>query len=365
MNEIKLLFIIDNLGAGGAQNQLTLLAGELDKKGYPITIVTYYPQQFFNYRLVNTNINHVQLSKKGTMGIGIIYSLLKLIRQNKYSHIISFLDTPNFYNVLTNWLSGQKSKTIISYRSKTDINNLNRTNKRIKEWVNKQALFIISNSHHERLRWQKSYPALAYKWHTIYNAVDPKMIPVENVKKNEFLVVGSIGPDKNALVIIEALHLLNQSNQPISITWIGQSFPSQMKYADYHNEMLQKIDEYQLNDLWHWQEPTAHIAEEYSKYKALILASKTEGLPNVVCEALYCGLPCIVSNVLDHPKIVQDDKTGFLFDPDNAAELREVLSKMYSMDDNKYESMCKEAKKQASELFGIKDFVQQYEKLLS
>ena len=84
MDKVKILFIIDNLGAGGAQNQLTLLARALDNQSYDVTLITYYPQDFYIHRLKGTNIKHIQLHKKGVLGIGIIYSIIKLINKYKY-----------------------------------------------------------------------------------------------------------------------------------------------------------------------------------------------------------------------------------------------------------------------------------------
>lgn len=366
MDELKLLLVIDNLGSGGAQNQLTLLAVELKKRGYDVSVFTYYPQDFFKPRLTAADVPHIASQKSGKLGLSVVKHLVRLFNANHYDVVLSFLDTPNFYTSLAAKFAQKKPKLIASYRSKSNIDDMPRLKRKQKEWVNKRGVAMVANSHHERERWQKAYPATSAKWHTIYNAVDRnKFKPNTSASKSDsFLVIGSIGPAKNGLLLIEALHLLKQQGVIIPLTWIGQKVTHIAARKTYLEAMENKIAAYDLSDQWTWKAPTEAIEKEYNRYKALILASKREGLPNVVCEALCCGLPCLVSNVLDHPRLVQNNKSGFLFDPDNAQTLSEAISKMNTLSTDQYEQMKTEAKETGQRLFDLSSFVDHYEKLL-
>ncbi|MDG6250110.1 glycosyltransferase family 4 protein [Methanocalculus sp.] len=57
----------------------------------------------------------------------------------------------------------------------------------------------------------------------------------------------------------------------------------------------------------------------------LILPSYTEGLPNVLMEALSCSVPVIATNVGGCPEVVQDRKTGLLIAPKDTTALSEAL----------------------------------------
>jgi glycosyltransferase involved in cell wall biosynthesis len=53
----------------------------------------------------------------------------------------------------------------------------------------------------------------------------------------------------------------------------------------------------------------------YNQVHILLLTSDHEGTPNVVLEAMACGLPVVATGVGDVPDLVQHGKTGFVFPP--------------------------------------------------
>jgi glycosyltransferase involved in cell wall biosynthesis len=60
----------------------------------------------------------------------------------------------------------------------------------------------------------------------------------------------------------------------------------------------------------------AEIASAYRQAFLLINLSRYEGMSNVVLEALASGLPVIASNIPGNAELVEDQTTGFLFNPD-------------------------------------------------
>jgi len=53
----------------------------------------------------------------------------------------------------------------------------------------------------------------------------------------------------------------------------------------------------------------------------LVHASRAEGLPNAVTEAMAAGRPVVASDASSHPELVDDGTTGRLFAPDDASAL--------------------------------------------
>jgi glycosyltransferase involved in cell wall biosynthesis len=54
-----------------------------------------------------------------------------------------------------------------------------------------------------------------------------------------------------------------------------------------------------------------------------------EGYPMAILEAFSQGVPCVASNIGGIPEIVEDGKTGLLFEPGNADDLRDKMNMLF------------------------------------
>jgi len=101
--------------------------------------------------------------------------------------------------------------------------------------------------------------------------------------------------------------------------------------ASLEKEMLENKDpNWQGELLGQTDDPVAI----YREADAFLLTSDSEGMPNVVMEAMACGLPVVVSKVGGVPEIVEQGITGFTFDADdqnNAVLILRELSTNYEL----------------------------------
>ncbi len=90
-------------------------------------------------------------------------------------------------------------------------------------------------------------------------------------------------------------------------------------------QMYSKVEEYlnreTLNskvNLTGWI-PHNELPRYLNDLKLLVLASYTEGLPNIMLEAMACGTPVLATAVGAMPDIIRDGETGFIME-DNSPE---------------------------------------------
>lgn len=69
------------------------------------------------------------------------------------------------------------------------------------------------------------------------------------------------------------------------------------------------------------------IERYYRAADAFILPSHSEGMPNVVLEAMASGVPCVASRVSGTLELVEEGKTGFTFEPGDAEGLGTAIHK--------------------------------------
>lgn len=92
-------------------------------------------------------------------------------------------------------------------------------------------------------------------------------------------------------------------------------------------EIKQYIKENNLNDFVQTIDWVNHddLPNLYNKLKLIILPSYTEGLPNVMLEAMACGVPVIATRVGAIVEVIADGKTGFLLDNNTPGHISEKV----------------------------------------
>jgi glycosyltransferase involved in cell wall biosynthesis len=67
------------------------------------------------------------------------------------------------------------------------------------------------------------------------------------------------------------------------------------------------------------------MVDVWSQNELLLLPSREEGMPIAIMEAMYCGRPCLVTDVGDNRRFVRQSETGFVARSDRVDGLSEAL----------------------------------------
>lgn len=172
---------------------------------------------------------------------------------------------------------------------------------------------------------------------TIPTFIDSSVIKPNYENYEYLLFLGRLVPEKGAKYAVEALKYLTE------YTDLKLKITGELTEKDV--EIKQIIDE---NNLYDRVEFVGFVRgkelEDLISNAMTILCPAIwyDNMPNTIIEAYSYGKPVIASNFGCFPELIDDGKTGYLFEPKNSKELAEKISILV---DNK--SLCIELGKQA------------------
>jgi glycosyltransferase involved in cell wall biosynthesis len=114
-----------------------------------------------------------------------------------------------------------------------------------------------------------------------------------------------------------------------------------------------------IADNVHFIGQVANVDEFYQLSDIFVLPSYAEGMPNALLEAMACGLPVIASRIGGVVDVVEEGKTGILFESGNVAELSSALKRLLE-DGALRRKLGAEARKTIIEKFSIDKVVYEY-----
>lgn len=321
----KILLITEKLGSGGAERQMCGLASMLTKAGYPCRLITYVENQFYEPYLRQNGVDYQlvpELWNKKTR----VFKAAKYVRQYRPDVVISFLPSVNKTMCLAKLFFN--AKLVVSER-----NNNTRITRGDKIQFNlyRMADAIVPNSNSQGKFISNNFPFLGKKVHPIINFVDiNRFTPLENPIRNETLriiTVARYAHQKNVLTYLRAVRMVKDMGLNVHFDWYGDK----KCYATYYAEIEKEYQQLDLVDYLTLHNPNQKIEEEYRKADIFCLPSLFEGYPNVVAEAMSCGLPILCSNVYENPYIVEEGVNGFLFDPQKPEAIADAINKMANL----------------------------------
>jgi len=168
------------------------------------------------------------------------------------------------------------------------------------------------------------------KYNTVSEEIKNK-IRVElnlSVYKNIYISVGSLIPEKNTGLIIELFKNWNYLKDSMLIV-LGEG----NEYNKYKKSVI-NCDNIRL--LGNIQDVRKYLQSS----DFFISASKGEGLPNAVLEAMSVGLPCILSNIIPHQELISDNRFGVIYN-NNLDNLKEKILGINNMDYNYLSENCR------------------------
>ncbi len=134
-----------------------------------------------------------------------------------------------------------------------------------------------------------------------------------------YIFVGSLVPGKGLRYLIQAFFSLNALEKNTRLFIVGDGEEMNDLKADVHEKGLSDVVTFSGT------KASDQISKLMQHSDCLVLPSLSEGIPNVVLEAMACGLPVVASNLPGIREVLKDEETGFLVAPKDVEGLVQKL----------------------------------------
>jgi glycosyltransferase involved in cell wall biosynthesis len=365
---MRLLFVIDSLGSGGAQRQLTTLALEMSRRGHRVDVFVYAAADHFYESLRAAGVTVHRRIKPWRYSWSPARELRRLYRSERFDAVTSFLIVPSVYAVAAGIGLRERPAIIASHRFSAE-KTVTGIKQRIADTFFRHADHVTMNSHHLREFFEQRPGWRGEHITTIWNGLDLERFTFSPLRRGageplRLLAVGTPIPYKNWPCIVEAISGLRREHRvDVHVAMAGRLDGLPRVEAETLAALRELIRERGVEDLWTFLGRRSDMAEVFAAHHALVHPSLMEGLPNAVCEALACGRPVLVSDVLDHPRLVQEGVTGFRFDPGDPRRLAEAILKLNAMPGEQLAAMGRAARAFAEEHLTVARLADEYEAL--
>lgn len=190
----------------------------------------------------------------------------------------------------------------------------------------------------------------------IYNPVSaPKKVEVIKDENFTIVSVGRLEKVKNQELLINAFSKLNASNVRLILVGDGR----EREHLEAQIKHLGIVDKVTLTGFT--PEPEKYLA----KADLFVLSSLSEGFGIAAVEAMLLGIPCLCSNVGGLPEIIDDGKTGWLFNPKSDEELTEKLGAIISSKEEEIIQIGRNGYAKVATAFTIEAYAKQLENFYS
>lgn len=363
MAKIKIIYIIEQLGKGGAERQLFELLKGINKYRYKPIVVSLTQGGYWYERIRKLDIEIIQLPRIGHLDFSRLIKLVKLFRIKKPVIAHTFMFTANSYGRIAALIAGIPI-IIASERSSYEIG---KNKKRHEIYIDKLlASFtsgIICNSLNTSKLLTKNHSFKREKVYTVNNGIRidkfSKKVDFEDQKKIALKVVGTVGNltvPKNYPLFLDVARILleNYKNSDLKFLIVGE--------GHLKDELKKYSQDLGIDGKVIFTGSRDDVPILLLMMDIFVLSSNWEGLSNAITEAMASGLPCVVTDVGGNSELVIGGETGYLVPPNDPKELAQKIS--YLLKDSRLaKQMGRAGKERVLKKFSLRRMVRKTEKI--
>lgn len=334
---LRIMFVIHSLERGGAERVMSTMANYWSLQGEDVTIVTLETLDKDAYSLA-AEVKRESLALAGESGNKLRGFWNNMRRWRKLRAVVQKLEpdvivsfTTNINSMMILALLGIHVPLIISERVDPLYPGIGHFRKLLRRCLYPSAAALVVQTEHARTIMQHWFRSLRIR--VIPNPVSENDSDVNqpHAPLRELLKVpedariiagmGRLGPEKGFDLLIDSFSKVNAKHPDWHLVIFGE--------GRSRRELETRAISLGIQDKVHLVGLVLAARKYLAEADIFVLSSRHEGFPNVLLEAMACGLPVVSFDCNSGPgDIIRHEYDGLLVEPENALALEKAMTKL-------------------------------------
>jgi len=376
-NPRSALFVISNLGLGGAERQLVYLVLGLKRRGWDVAIANMTPlfDPGFEGMLSAAGVpvhvlqsatdpsdivsRRISRSASAKALVASVLALRRLTKRMRPAAIVGFMP----HGSLLARLVGRTTGVPLVVTALRALRSTRPWHDRLLALTKRLDSVLVANSAVAADVQVKDGVASRDRSVVIHNGFDLARVAsersaAERARDREFtwLNIAVFRAEKGHAVVLEAVRKLAGTRR------FRMRFAGDGPLFAEMRAMAERLGIMEYVEFLGWQ---SDVSELIASADAFVLASFWEGLPNVLLEALGGGLPAVATAVGGCPELVEDEVSGLLVPPRDADALAGAMARIMDLPPERRSAMGAAGRSHVLANFSMERMVDRWEQLLS
>jgi glycosyltransferase involved in cell wall biosynthesis len=369
---IKIVHVITGLGSGGAEGMLTRLVTASTAVDIRHVVISLMDEGIHGRLLRQRRVPlHTLRLRSGLMAAFSVFRLADILRRERADIVQTWLYHADLLGLMAAKLAEVPHVMWNVRCTDRDMRYYKPTSGLVRKALagaSHAPDAVIVNS----LAGQKFHSELGYQaraWHVLPNGIDVERFRPNasarvtlrqelGLKPDSFLFgfVARMDPMKNHIGFLKGF-------APIARAWPDTYAVLVGRGADRSNAALRsELSAQGLDGRVLMMGERIDLPAIVAGFDAGVLPSLFgEGFPNVVAEAMACGVPCVVADVGEAGRIVGDN--GFVLAPGDRAALTAALSAMRNLSADERRRLGESARRSVIERYALPEIINRYESI--